>query len=56
LNIARGGPQPETWQKFTAKFVSSVHSFTVVDVHGGELSLNQISEDGAVLDQIRITK
>jgi predicted phosphodiesterase len=50
------GDQPETWQKFTAKFVSNIHSFTLVDIHGGELSLKQISEEGAVLDQIRVTK
>jgi hypothetical protein len=48
--------EPETWQNFTAKFVSSIHSFTLVDIHGGELSLKQVSEDGAVLDQIRVTK
>jgi acid phosphatase type 7 len=48
--------QPETWQKFTAKFISTIHSFTLVDIHGGEFSLEQISEDGQVLDQIRIAK
>jgi predicted phosphodiesterase len=50
------GEKPETWQAFTAKFVSKIHSLTVVDIHGGELLLKQISEDGAVLDQIRMTK
>lgn len=48
--------RPETWQKFTAKFVSEIHSFTVVDIEGGKLQLKQLSEDGDVLDQIRITK
>jgi len=48
--------QPESWQKFTAKFISQIHSFTVVDIHGKELSLKQVSEDGEVLDQIRVTK
>ena len=48
--------QPETWQSFTAKFKSTVHSFTVVDIHGSDLRLKQISEDGDVLDQIEVTK
>jgi acid phosphatase type 7 len=48
--------QPETWQEFTAKFVSSIHSFTLVDIQGGELTLRQISENGDLLDRIRITK
>jgi acid phosphatase type 7 len=48
--------KPETWQKFTVKFISEVHSFTVVDIHGGELRLEQVSEDGDILDQILITK
>jgi predicted phosphodiesterase len=50
------GDQPQSWQKFTAKFVSAIHSFTLVDIHGGDLVLKQMSEDGQVLDQIRITK
>ena len=48
--------EPETWQKFTSKFVSQIHSFTVVDVHGKSLVLKQVSEDGSVLDQIHVTK
>jgi len=47
---------PKTWQKFTATFVSEVHSFTVVDIEGDQLQLKQVSENGDVLDQIRITK
>jgi predicted phosphodiesterase len=50
------GGMPETWQKFTARFISNVHSFTLVDIHGGDLNLKQVSEDGEVLDQIKITK
>ena len=48
--------EPESWQKFTSKFVSQIHSFTVVDIHGKSLALKQVSEDGSVLDQIRVTK
>lgn len=50
------GDQPETWQKFTVKFISRIHSFTVVDVHGGDLHLQEVSEDGETLDEMRITK
>lgn len=48
--------EPETWQKFTTKFVSQIHSLTVVDIHGKSLVLKQISEDGSLLDQIHVTK
>jgi acid phosphatase type 7 len=48
--------QPETWQKFTVKFVSQIHSFTVVDIRGGDLRLKQVSEDGDTLDEIHVTK
>jgi acid phosphatase type 7 len=50
------GDQPETWQKFTAKFVSSIHSSTLVDIQGGVLTLRQVSENGDLLDRIRIVK
>ena len=48
--------QPDTWQKFTTKFVSNVHSLTVVDVDGGTFSLRQVDTDGKEVDAIRITK
>jgi hypothetical protein len=38
------GGMPETWQKFTTAFVSKIHSFTVVDVRGGEFALKQVSK------------
>ena len=30
----------DSWQKFTDKFISTVHTFTVVDVNGKTLKLN----------------
>jgi hypothetical protein len=48
--------QPDTWQKFTAKFVSNVHSLTVVDVDGGNFTLRQVDTEGREVDAIRITK
>lgn len=48
--------QPDTWQKFTAKFVSNVHSLTVVDVDGKTFSLQQVDINGNVVDSIKVTK
>lgn len=47
---------PDTWQKFTARFVSRVHSLTVVDIDGKTFSLRQIATDGTEVDAIKITK
>jgi len=47
---------PDSWQKFTAKFVSSVHSLTVADMKGSKLTIRQISADGKELDAFTITK
>ncbi len=47
---------PDTWQKFTDKFISTIHSFTVVDVVGKELTLRQIGSNGKEIDSIKITK
>jgi Icc-related predicted phosphoesterase len=46
----------DSWQKFTDKFISTVHTFTVVDVNGKTLKLNQLNADGKTLDSIEITK
>lgn len=48
--------QPDTWQRFTTKFVANVHSLTVVDVDGGTFSLRQVDTEGREVDAIRITK
>jgi hypothetical protein len=48
--------QPDTWQKFTAKFIANVHSLTVVDVDGKTFSLRQVATDGTEVDAIKITK
>ncbi len=46
----------DSWQKFTVKFESTVHSFTVMDVNGGVLTLTQVDINGKEVDRIRITK
>jgi 3',5'-cyclic AMP phosphodiesterase CpdA len=48
--------RPETWQGFTDRFVSEVHSLTVADVDGPTLTVRQLSADGAVLDRFVVTK
>lgn len=48
--------KPESWQEFTTKFVSNVHSFSVLDVDSTKLVLRQVSSKGEELDKIVITK
>ena len=47
---------PASWQEFTHKFVSKVHSLTVADVNGKVLTIRQISLRGQELDRFRVTK
>jgi acid phosphatase type 7 len=46
----------DSWQKFTKKFISTIHSFTVVDVTGNTLILRQVDVNGKEIDKIKITK
>jgi hypothetical protein len=54
---------PERWQHaddqnaaYIARFYSSLHSLTVIDVDGPAIDLRQINEQGQEIDHIRITK
>ena len=47
---------PDSWQRFTDKFVSTVHSLTVADVDGKTLTIRQLTADGAELDRFTLTK
>ena len=47
---------PASWQSFTNKFVSQVHSLSVVDIEGKMLRLKQVSETGETVDSFRIAK
>ncbi len=47
---------PDSWQKFTAKFISTVHSLTVADVNGKTLTIRQLDTNGKELDAFKITK
>ena len=42
---------PASWQLFTDKFASKVHSMTVVDVQGKTLTVRQTSAEGEELDR-----
>lgn len=46
----------DSWQKFTYRFISSIHSFTVADVEGTKITFRQVSEEGKELDTFTITK
>jgi len=46
----------DSWQKYTTKFISNVHSLTVADVDGKSLVIRQISTAGKALDIFTITK
>ncbi len=48
--------EPSSWQDFTHKFISKVHSLTVADVDGGTMTVRQVSADGRELDRFVLTK
>jgi 3',5'-cyclic AMP phosphodiesterase CpdA len=48
--------EPATWQAFTDKFISDVHTFSQVEINGRTFVLKQISETGKELDSFRIAK
>jgi hypothetical protein len=47
---------PASWQTFTDKFISQVHSLSVVDIDGKTLRMKQVSDTGEVVDSFRIAK
>jgi acid phosphatase type 7 len=46
----------DSWQGFTHKFISKVHSLTIADVNGRTLTVRQIAGDGEELDRFVLTK
>ncbi len=46
----------DSWQKFTDKFISTVHTFTIADANGKTLSIKQTDAIGKVVDSFTITK
>jgi acid phosphatase type 7 len=47
---------PDSWQKFTDKFISNIHSLTVADVDGKTMTIKQIDVNGNEIDKFKITK
>lgn len=47
---------PDSWQPFTKRFVSNVHSLTIVDVNEKALKLQQVTADGKQVDAFTISK
>ena len=47
---------PTSWQTFTARFISGIHSLTVADVTPKSLTVRQISQDGKELDKFVIER
>lgn len=47
---------PSSWQPFTTKFISTVHSLTEVNVDGRTARFRQISDQGEELDSFTVTK
>ncbi len=47
---------PDSWQKFTYKFMSTIHSLTIADVDGKKLTVRQVGEDGKEIDKFIVTK
>lgn len=45
----------DSWQGFTASFISQVHTFTKVDVQNKKLIVRQVNAKGTVLDAFTIT-
>ncbi len=46
----------ENWVPFTAKMVSDIHSFTMIETNGKVLTLKQLNVKGEVFDEIKVTK
>jgi len=47
---------PDSWQKFTSKFVSTKHSLSIADIKTNELTIRQIDTNGKIVDQFKLTK
>lgn len=46
----------DTWQKFTNKFISTVHSLTSAEVNGNKLVIRQLDINGKELDKFVVEK
>ncbi len=47
---------PASWQEFTYKHISKIHSLTVAEVAGSTLTVRQLTADGVEVDHFVVTK
>lgn len=47
---------PASWNEYTARFVSNVHSLTIADVTPGSITVRQVSAEGVELDRFVVTR
>ncbi len=52
LNDGKVSRDPKLWESFTCKIVADRHSYTLCDIDGKSLTIQQIDEDGTVIDKI----
>lgn len=48
--------RPDSWQPFTTRFVSRVHSLTLVDADETKLAVRQVDQEGREVDRFLITR
>lgn len=46
---------PSSWQEFTAKFVSTIHSFSMAEISPDKVVVRQIAADGREIDRFTVT-
>jgi hypothetical protein len=56
LHDTRLESQPATWQPFTERVASTVHSYTLMDVTRDRLDIRQVDVEGKVIDAFAITR
>jgi acid phosphatase type 7 len=56
LYDANQDDKPSSWQPYTVRFVSKVHSLSIVDATPDSLTVRQVSEEGAMVDRFVIER
>ncbi len=47
---------PASWQEFTVKHISKVHTLTVAEIDGANLTIRQLNGEGNEVDRFSIAK
>jgi len=47
---------PASWQEFTVKHISKVHTLSVAEIDGPTLTIRQLTAEGAEVDRFAVTK